>query len=125
MDNLNPQWVRSFDLAYKFEERQRLRFHVYDVDNFEENVPLSAHDFIGTVELLLHEVVGAKNQTLSRPIVNEKRRAKSNGELTISLNTQDTESKELVKFVLTWVGDWYYFEGGYHLKEAILFCVTA
>ena len=86
MDNLNPQWVRSFDLTYKFEERQRLRFQVYDVDNFEAHVPLSAHDFIGTVEVLLHEVVGAPNQRLHRPIKNDKK-SRKNGELIISLNT--------------------------------------
>ena len=56
------------------------------MDNFEAHVPLSAHDFIGTVEVLLHEVVGAPNQRLHRPIKNDKK-SRKNGELIISLNT--------------------------------------
>jgi hypothetical protein len=34
-DSLNPEWVNSFDLPYKFEETQLFKVIVYDVDDFE------------------------------------------------------------------------------------------
>ena len=34
MDNLDPEWVKAFDVAYKFEEQQEFKVVVYDVDDF-------------------------------------------------------------------------------------------
>ena len=73
---------------------------MFDVDDFSANAPLSAHDYIGSVEVLLHEIVGSPHQKLTRTIHNDRKNNKKNGELTMSLNNQDTESKELVKLTL-------------------------
>ena len=61
MDNLSPTFVTSFTVEYHFEERQKLRVDVYDVDDFNNNAPLSNHDYIGELEFMLHEVVTAKD----------------------------------------------------------------
>jgi hypothetical protein len=61
MDNLNPQWVKSFDLHYKFEKREFYRVDVYDVEDFENPNQLDKHDFVGSLEFALHEVVTARN----------------------------------------------------------------
>ncbi|XP_067931223.1 copine-8-like isoform X1 [Watersipora subatra] len=56
-DNLNPDFVKKFEIDYYFEERQQLKFSIYDVDS---NSPdLSKHDFLGTMECSLGEIVSA------------------------------------------------------------------
>lgn len=58
IDNtLNPDFVRKFILDYFFEERQNLRFDLYDVDSKSAN--LSKHDFLGQAHVTLGEVVGS------------------------------------------------------------------
>lgn len=34
MDNLNPEWVKDFQVPYKFEEVQNFKVAVYDIDDF-------------------------------------------------------------------------------------------
>ncbi|XP_069012767.1 copine-8 [Embiotoca jacksoni] len=58
IDNtLNPDFVRKFILDYFFEERQNIRFDLYDVDSKSAN--LSKHDFLGQAHCTLGEVVGS------------------------------------------------------------------
>uniref|UniRef100_A0A673IE32 Copine-8-like n=1 Tax=Sinocyclocheilus rhinocerous TaxID=307959 RepID=A0A673IE32_9TELE len=58
IDNtLNPDFVRKFILDYFFEERQNLKFDLYDVDSKSPN--LSKHDFLGQACCTLGEVVGS------------------------------------------------------------------
>ncbi len=57
MDNLNPRFIKSFAVEYHFEERQRFKVKVFDVDDFTANAALSSHDFVGELEFQLHEVV--------------------------------------------------------------------
>uniref|UniRef100_A0A4W4G3M8 C2 domain-containing protein n=1 Tax=Electrophorus electricus TaxID=8005 RepID=A0A4W4G3M8_ELEEL len=58
IDNtLNPDFVRKFILDYFFEERQNLRFDLYDVDSKSSN--LSKHDFLGQASCTLGEIVGS------------------------------------------------------------------
>ena len=49
MDNLNPEWVKCFDLSYKFEEQQFFKAVVYDVDDFKNIYSFENHDLIGEV----------------------------------------------------------------------------
>ena len=61
MDNLNPQWVKSFDVQYHFEKRENFKVEVYDVDD-EKNVNnLAGHDFAGSIEFSVHEVVTCRD----------------------------------------------------------------
>lgn len=57
MDNLDPKFIRAFVVEYHFEERQKFKIEVYDVDDFDKNAPLTNHDFVGELEFMLHEVV--------------------------------------------------------------------
>ena len=34
MDSLSPKFVKSFQVEYKFEERQKFKIEAYDVDDF-------------------------------------------------------------------------------------------
>nr|XP_012788816.1 unnamed protein product [Sorex araneus] len=68
IDNtLNPDFVRKFILDYFFEERENLRFDLYDVDSKSPN--LSKHDFLGQVFCTLGEIVGSQGSRLEKPIL--------------------------------------------------------
>ncbi|KAM4523558.1 copine-8 [Fundulus diaphanus] len=67
IDNtLNPDFVRKFILDYFFEERQNLRFDLYDVDSKSAN--LQKHDFLGQACCTLGEVVGSLGSRLEKPL---------------------------------------------------------
>uniref|UniRef100_A0A3B5LCK2 Copine Va n=1 Tax=Xiphophorus couchianus TaxID=32473 RepID=A0A3B5LCK2_9TELE len=56
IDNtLNPDFVRKYILDYFFEEKQNLRFDVYDIDS--KSPDLAKHDFLGQVYCTLGEIV--------------------------------------------------------------------
>ena len=63
-DSLSPAWLKKFVIDYKFEQRQMLKFAVYDVDSSSFN--LSDHDFLGHVEVSLAEIVAAQSKGFSR-----------------------------------------------------------
>ncbi|XP_051547540.1 copine-8-like [Myxocyprinus asiaticus] len=67
IDNtLNPDFVRKFILDYFFEERQNLKFDLYDVDSKSTN--LSKHDFLGQAFYTLGEVVGSLGSRMEKPL---------------------------------------------------------
>lgn len=57
-DNLNPDFATKVPIIYHFEEQQFIKFDVYDVDS---NSPdLSEHDFLGSRECTLGELVSGR-----------------------------------------------------------------
>ncbi|KAM9148509.1 copine-5 isoform 1-T1 [Pangshura tecta] len=67
IDNtLNPDFVRKFILDYFFEEKQSLRFDLYDVDS--KSPDLSKHDFLGQAFCTLGEIVGSAGSRLEKPL---------------------------------------------------------
>ena len=66
MDNLDPKWVKCFEVQYHFERRDYYKAVVYDIDDFNNLDNYSGHDLVGEIEFALHEVVTAPNQTLER-----------------------------------------------------------
>ncbi|KAG1953478.1 copine-8 [Pimephales promelas] len=67
IDNtLNPDFVRKFVLDYFFEERQNIRFDLYDVDSKSSN--LSKHDFLGQALCSLGEVVGSQGSRMEKDL---------------------------------------------------------
>ncbi|XP_077090056.1 copine-8 [Siphateles boraxobius] len=67
IDNtLNPDFVRKFLLDYFFEERQNIRFDLYDVDSKSSN--LSKHDFLGQAFCSLGEVVGSQGSRMEKDL---------------------------------------------------------
>ena len=75
MDNLDPEWVKCFDVPYKFEEQQLFKAVVYDIDDFQNLKAWDKHDLVGEIEFTLHEVVTAKDQIMIRPISQSKKEA--------------------------------------------------
>ncbi|XP_074092498.1 copine-5 isoform X2 [Macrotis lagotis] len=68
IDNtLNPDFVRKFILDYFFEEKQNIRFDLYDVDS--KSPDLSKHDFLGQAFCTLGEIVGSPGSRLEKPLI--------------------------------------------------------
>ncbi|XP_048859014.1 copine-8-like isoform X2 [Brienomyrus brachyistius] len=67
IDNtLNPDFVQKYILDYFFEEKQNLRFDLYDVDS--KSSDLSKHDFLGQTFCTLGEIVGSPGSHLEKPL---------------------------------------------------------
>nr|XP_020651069.1 copine-9 [Pogona vitticeps] len=68
IDNtLNPDFVRKFVLDYYFEEKQNLRFDVYNVDSKTCSLPKNK-DFLGQAYVALGEIIGSQRGRLERPL---------------------------------------------------------
>jgi len=65
-DNLSPAWHKKFIIDYKFEERQLLKFSIYDMDS--DSSSLENHDFLGSVEASLGEIVSLQSKGFSRKL---------------------------------------------------------
>ncbi|XP_051962400.1 copine-9-like isoform X2 [Xyrauchen texanus] len=63
-NTLNPDFVRKFVLDYFFEEKQNLRFDVYNVDSRSSNI--SKHSFLGQTFCTLGEIIGSSGARLER-----------------------------------------------------------
>ncbi|KHJ85311.1 hypothetical protein OESDEN_14966 [Oesophagostomum dentatum] len=93
-NTLNPEWATQIRIEYFFEEKQTMKFEVYDIDS--ESPELSAHDFLGRMECDLAEIVS------NRPFVKPLSGLKGNcGEITIWSEEVDEGSKENVLFHLS------------------------
>ncbi|XP_012991842.1 copine-8 isoform X1 [Esox lucius] len=72
IDNtLNPDFVRKYILDYFFEEKQNLRFDVYDIDSKSPDMakhPSDIDDFLGQVFCTLGEIVGSPASRLEKPL---------------------------------------------------------
>ena len=98
MDNLNPVWIKSFDVQYHFEQRENYKVELYDIDDKNDLDNFSKHDFVGTVNFAIHEVVTARDQTLERPIQNDQRGAGKSGTIKITGEEKQMTSAEEVVF---------------------------
>lgn len=76
-DNLNPDFVKKFIINYYFEESQKLKFEIYDVDS--KSSRLSDHDFLGRTECTLGEIV-ASGGNFERALLGP---VKNNGKIII------------------------------------------
>jgi hypothetical protein len=71
IDNtLDPQWAKKFVLDFHFEKRQLLKVEVYDADSASPR--LADHDYIGSCEVSLGEVVRAQGRGDTRPLLGAK-----------------------------------------------------
>merc|ERR1711963_570902 len=94
IDNtLNPQWAKKFILEFQFEKRQLMKIEVYDADSNSPN--LTDHDFIGSVECSLGEILRTQGRGDTRPLVGVKR------DQTITLLAEELlTSREVIKLRL-------------------------
>uniref|UniRef100_A0A3B3TGG1 Copine family member 9 n=1 Tax=Paramormyrops kingsleyae TaxID=1676925 RepID=A0A3B3TGG1_9TELE len=65
-NTLNPDFVRKFVLDFFFEEKQNLRFDVYNVDSRSCNI--SKHDFLGQTFCTLGEIIGSTGGRLEKTL---------------------------------------------------------
>uniref|UniRef100_A0A0K0EP16 C2 domain-containing protein n=1 Tax=Strongyloides stercoralis TaxID=6248 RepID=A0A0K0EP16_STRER len=87
---LNPEWSTKIKLDYKFSERQRLMFEVYDKTRPKKR--------LGCCQLLLHEIVGSKYNRITTPLMEEGRRY---GEITVSAEELSRGRQESVYFIVS------------------------
>uniref|UniRef100_A0A1I8AYS4 C2 domain-containing protein n=1 Tax=Meloidogyne hapla TaxID=6305 RepID=A0A1I8AYS4_MELHA len=94
-NDLNPKWNTKIQLDYFFETKQILRFDLYDIDN-ENTVDLAGHDFLGSCECHLADIVATSEDFLRQDLRNGK---KQKGVLFIRAEEVDDGQKEIVYFV--------------------------
>lgn len=58
LNNSNPDFAKKMNIIYRFEELQKLKFEVYDVDSSRAN--LLDHDLIGWTEVTLGNIVSQR-----------------------------------------------------------------
>ena len=88
-DNLNPEFVVKIMADFHFEQKEEFKVEVYDSDDDSQQVKnLGAHDYIGVYEFTLHEVVTARDQIMTKNLVNEKRAPGKSGRIVISAEEQ-------------------------------------
>uniref|UniRef100_A0A0K0FBH5 Copine-8 n=1 Tax=Strongyloides venezuelensis TaxID=75913 RepID=A0A0K0FBH5_STRVS len=87
---LNPEWSTKIKLDYKFSERQRLMFEIYDKTRPKKR--------LGCCQLLLHEIVGAKYNRINTPLMEEGRHY---GEITVIAEELSKGRQESVYFIVS------------------------
>jgi len=89
-DTLNPAWEKRFVVDYSFEERQIVKFEIYDWDMDSTN--LGDHDFLGRIETSLGSIVSSGHF-----IAVLKDSTKKNSKIQISAEELKS-NKEVAKF---------------------------
>jgi len=79
-NNLNPSFAHPFIVEYFFEQGQRLKFALYDVDNVKAE-KLSDGDFLGFLECTLGEIVA--NSPFTKPLLLKGTKLAGKGTITI------------------------------------------
>lgn len=80
-NTLNPDFVKSIKIDYRFEELQRLRFEVYDSDSTSNK--LSDHDFLGWTVCSLGSIMGESCGRFEKDL-EKKNGAKGIGKIIIA-----------------------------------------
>ncbi|XP_037075271.1 copine-8-like [Pollicipes pollicipes] len=99
-NNLNPEFATKFQISYKFEEKQRLKFDIYDWDVKVASV--QEQDFLGRVECTVGELVSAPNRKFQRKLsessgvlsVTAEELAACREVLTLSLSARKVDKKD-------------------------------
>lgn len=89
---LDPKFSKKFLLDYYFEQVQKLKFGVYDIDN--ETFDLGDDDFLGEIECTLGQIVSGKK--LTRPLVLHN--GKPAGKGTITIFAEEVKDNRVVNF---------------------------
>lgn len=80
LNNLNPDFTKTFVVDYYFEEVQKLLFSVYDIDNATDS--LDDDDFLGSIQCTLGHLVS--RQAITQPLVMKNGRQAGKSTITIS-----------------------------------------
>merc|ERR1712243_299898 len=69
-NNHNPQWIKKFQLDYRFEEKQLLQFRIYDWDTSSDKP--SKQDALGSIECSLGEIMSHTGGSFSKDLADGK-----------------------------------------------------
>ena len=103
MNSRNPDFTKKINIIYRFEEHQKLKFEIYDMDSASPD--LKQHDFIGWVETTLGNLVSQHvlrkkiefhNPSLNRGtlIVSSEELASNKEEVEIQLVAHNLDKKD-------------------------------
>ena len=101
MDNLDPKWVKNFEVPYHFEKREYYRAVVYDIDDFNNLNNYEGHDLVGSVEFAIHEPVTAACHTLEKRLECDQRPAGQSGTIKIIADEKEGMNNEEMNFELS------------------------
>ena len=94
-NTLNPEFATKVLIGYRFEEQQKLKFKIYDIDG--HNPILENHDFLGEAECTLGQIVSAKN--FNAPLHHSGGQVRH--QQTLHIRVEETGTiKEEVEFVV-------------------------
>ncbi|KIH58043.1 Copine [Ancylostoma duodenale] len=88
---LNPEFATKIMCDYLFEERQKVKFELYDADSMSSD--LSKHDFLGYCDCYLAEIVSARTYTKNLGGLRG-----NCGSITVCAEEVDEGSKEQAEF---------------------------
>ena len=99
-DNLNPEFVKKVLVDFHFEQQECYKVEVFDSDDDSQQIQnLNAHDFLGSYEFKLHEVVSARDQIITRNLNHNIYTNGKAGRITIAAEEQvATANSEIVIF---------------------------
>ncbi|CAK8696200.1 unnamed protein product [Clavelina lepadiformis] len=80
LNNLNPRFAKTFVIDYYFEEVQKLKFAVFDIDNATQS--LIDDDFLGEVESTLGHIVS--NAAITEKLLLHNKRPAGRSTITIT-----------------------------------------
>ncbi|KAG2378434.1 hypothetical protein C9374_008073 [Naegleria lovaniensis] len=98
-DNLNPKFVTTFVMKYRFETNQYLKFVVVDIDN-ERSKKLEDQELVGEMYCTLAEVVGSKGGRLMKPLIHPQLHNTRRGFIAIRAE-EVQKSNQLVTFKIS------------------------
>ena len=71
----------------------KLRFDVFDVDDFDNTNDILGHDLIGSTECEFHDILSSPEQTLQKAILSEK--GKTQGQIFIKAKEFDSRANKV------------------------------
>uniref|UniRef100_A0A4W3HSC8 Copine-3-like n=1 Tax=Callorhinchus milii TaxID=7868 RepID=A0A4W3HSC8_CALMI len=89
---LDPKFSKKILVDYYFEQIQKLKFAVYDIDN--KTIDLSDDDFLGEFQCTLGQIVS--NRKLTRPLL--LRNGRPAGKGTITIFAEEVKDNRVVNF---------------------------
>ena len=95
-NTLNPDFATKILIGYRFEEQQKLKFKIFDIDSSDPI--LENHDFLGEAECTLGQIVSAKYFTAL--VLHPGSKARNQQTLHVSVEEVGPD-KEEVEFVVS------------------------
>ena len=96
-NSLSPAWEKKFIIEYRFEERQQVKFEVYDADSSTNE--LSDHDFLGRCDTTLGQIVSSQEKQYVSVLKGKSDKETTSGKILVTAE-ELASNKEVVTFGL-------------------------